>query len=117
MCIGLRKVVVKQEKEYKFIFLNEDTIIKLDRDNRIIEYTNTSAESISPNFLSYNDSIERIYLPQVKEIQPGFLKNNTTLSYIEAPNLLEVGKDSLMAHPKMKKTLLKIIENNKCTTI
>lgn len=113
MCMGLRKTTVKQEKEYKLIFIEEEAIIKLDKDNRIIEYTNQTAEWISPNFLSYNDSIKKISLPQAKEIQSGFLKNNTTVSFIDAPNLLELGKDSLLLNPKMRQTLLETIKKNK----
>ena len=61
--------------------------IRIDRDNRMIEYINEDLEGVRENFLRYNTQLRRLILPKLKNAGDHFLSNNSDLEYLELPML------------------------------
>ena len=68
----------------------EDIIIKIDNENKIIEYQNNNIKKIENNFLKYNKSLSQINISNVIEIGDFFLHHNETLSQIYLPKVIKI---------------------------
>ena len=74
---------------------NEVSIIKIDKENKIIGYINESIEKIGNSFLSSNISLKEISLPSVRKISNYFLNENESLKEICLPNVRVIGRNFL----------------------
>ena len=90
--------ILNEELEKKVIItpvIGTEIIIKLDKENRIIELTNNNVTKIYYDFLSYNNALTTINLPQVQEIGVNFLYKNNTLTILNLPEVQKIGDDFL----------------------
>lgn len=124
---GLRtidKVQIKKEKDRKYVCLEikgKTIIIVLDKENKIIGYQNDIVTEIGEDFLYYNQSLEALYLENVRKIGNCFLFDNKNLKFIYSPSVEEIGNyfiysnDSLdeISIPYLKKVGDNFLYNNK----
>jgi hypothetical protein len=113
------KVFNDKEKEIKKIIIDDDIILEINKDNRLISYTNPYVGILDNSFINYkNDSIienlnmpnvlevgedffydnktlKTIRLDNVRNIEDGFLRKNKCLESIYAPNVLLIGDSFL----------------------
>ena len=69
--------------------------IVINKNNEIIEYTNNDLTKVRDDFLSYNEALNKLNLPNLTKIRDNFLYNNQGLREVSLPNLIEVGKNFL----------------------
>ena len=81
---------------------NEVSIIKIDKENKIIGYINESIEKIGDNFLRCNVDLQDVNLPNVSEIGSFFLTENIQLKEINLPNVREIGNFALSENKNLK---------------
>lgn len=103
---NIKKIIVNpdtstKERELKIFFEdNSFAIMRIDKYNRIVFYSNENIIDIGDNFLSYNICLRDLNIPNVVRIGSNFLYNNMLLSKIELPKLLEV-KNNFLKHNKL----------------
>ena len=68
-----------------------NAIIKLDNQNRIIEYANEELKKAGPMFLSQNVVLKKLDVPKLEQAGNHFLYLNEKLSEINAPSLKKCG--------------------------
>lgn len=94
----VKQIQIMKENEDKKIIIKtskEDAIIKIDDENKIIEYQNNNISRIEDNFLIYNSLLDQIELLKVTEIGNDFLYYNESLTKMEIPRLEKVGMQFL----------------------
>ena len=69
----------------------EDIIIKIDRNNNIIEYKNSNLKIIEDDFLYYNEKLKFISIPNVEIIKSNFLYHNIALREINLDSVKQIG--------------------------
>ena len=105
---GYKKVVITNSK-------NEEIIVKLDEQNRIIGYINNYAKIITSRFLENNRVLREIRLDNCITIDDYFLLNNHELEEIDFPKVVNIGKDFMGINYKIKRCFLpkvKFINDN-----
>lgn len=100
---GSRSIIVS-------VIGKEDVIIMIDKDNRIIGYRNNNITSIHDNFLSYNETLTKIDIRNVRYIGNNFLRRNHILKLFVAPELIEVGDKFLLENSYLSELLLPRLE-------
>ena len=84
--------------------------IKLDENNRIIEYKNEKIKRINDNFLPSNKTMKKIELPNVEKIGECFLTRNETLKELITPKLKEVKNGFLKCNTELEELILPNLE-------
>ena len=139
--LNIRKIEVEKkdnEKEIKITLQdNNEVIIVLDKDNRMIKYENQNIQEVKDYFLAFvpslqelsmpnlqkageyfvyfGNNVRNLYLPKLKIVGNGFLSNNLVLEKVDLPSLEEVGDNFLMRGEKisyLNLPYLKIVGNN-----
>ena len=82
---GARVISIKNEGD------EHPAIIKIDSENRIIEYKNENVKKIGDRFMIKSDCLRKIELPNVTEIGNHFLSSNRACSRIDIPNVRKIG--------------------------
>ena len=88
----------------KVVRINEEVLIILDRDSRMIGYFNPNITIIDSNFLHYNEYLKTLSLPNVEAIDDAFLLNNKVLENLYLDNI-EVIYNDFLRNCKSIKTL------------
>ena len=101
---GARVISIKNEGE------EYPAIIKIDSENRIIEYKNENVKKIGDNFMIKSDGLRKIELPNVIEIGNHFLSSNITLSKIDIHNVKKIGDGFMSRIPFLDDLNLKKVE-------
>jgi len=92
----IKKIQVKNNKDGTRTitivdFDDRESYITVDERNRIVGYVNEHVTKIGDNFLTINETLRFISLPNVIKIGSDFLLNNTELDSIDFPSLKTVG--------------------------
>ena len=91
----IEKISIIKEGSVKRIIISsngkEDVIIKIDKDNKIIELVNNNIEEVGDYFLASNIVLNKIELKKLRKVGREFLGDNHFLTSIELPSLEEVG--------------------------
>ena len=99
------KITNNKKTNTKELYINDDTIIVLNKRNRIIGYKNTSLKHIESDCdIAEHNELEWIDLPNVKIIEDGVLKGNMNLKYINLPNVEKIG-DAFLTWSKLENEL------------
>lgn len=122
------KIEIKCLNDLKIIVINDNYLV-LNLKNQIIGYENISVINIPKFFMSYNNTLQLISLPNVISIGSDFLINNEVLKTCLCPNLLKIDFNFLFKckclnefiAPKIEEydkgylsyQLLEVLENNK----
>ena len=80
----------------------EDVQIIVNKSNRIIEYTNKNIVSLGKRFMYYCTALEKLNLPNVKEVEDCFLVLNENLVELNMPKLESVGSHFLEHNHALK---------------
>lgn len=86
--------------------LDNPVLLKLDKFNNLISYTNEYIKDINNEFLEYNCHLREIYLPSVEKVGNSFLKNNSDLEKLNMPNVRYIGKSFLLSNDVLEKLYL-----------
>ncbi len=124
---NIRKIEVERKEKEKEIKItlpdNNEVLIVLDKDNRMIKYENqntqevkdiflelvTSLQELSmPNlqkagnyFLSFGSKVRKLNLPKLQYARDCFLNYNMALEEVDLPSLEEVGNNFLSSNRKI----------------
>lgn len=93
---GNRELIIKNT-------LDEQTILTLDDDNRIIKFTNNDIKNIDDNFMVDNLYLKEFNAEKLETIENHFLYQNNQLSKFNAPNLVGIGDFFLCNNAKIIK--------------
>jgi hypothetical protein len=88
-------IINNKENNQKYINIDDDIKITLDKENRIIFYKNNKVEIIGNNFLFFNKIIDNIKLSNLKQVGNNFIRGNRNMTSLELPNLKQVGNQFL----------------------
>jgi len=97
---GTREISIKKHGE------DEPIIIKIDGDNRIIEYSNPSLTKVDDFFLCNNKVLTHIDAPRLTEVGNSFLSLNTSMKQLSLPNLRYAGNNFLHWNEKLNNLVL-----------
>ena len=89
------KVVRDKKTQNKTITINNDIEIILNKDSKIISYSNPTVTEIGQWFLCHNDTIKYLSLPNVNIYGNYVLSNNNSLEYIDMSHVVKIGDDFL----------------------
>ncbi len=90
-----------KETNQKNIYINDDIIIVLNKNNQMISYTNKKCTEIGDDFLYYQNTLETIDLINVIDIGKNFLNRNTDkLISINTPNVEHIGDNFMLQYWK-----------------
>ena len=92
---GYKTITIYQKQREKPI------IIKTNRNNQIVEYTNENLTEVGDDFLSYNKKLKRIWTPNIIEVGDNCLKNNEDLETVYFPFLKRTGNDFIYTNKKI----------------
>ena len=110
----IRQIQITKENEYKKIIIKtdeEDVILKINKENKIIEYQNNNIKEIGDNFFIYNESLEHLRLPNVTSIGLKFLYYNQSLRLLDLPKVTKIGHHCLYCNKSLERLELpKVIE-------
>ena len=101
--------IVNKDENREIIITVEDkhkAIIKIDSDNRIIEYKNNFVTSVNSNFLFKNKSLLKLELPNLVSCKSSFLEFNTSLEELSLPSLEKCGQYFLFWNLELKSIYL-----------
>lgn len=76
-------------------------IIKIDKNNQIIGYTNHDIQILSDNFCICNRALVELNTPQLEEIGDNFLDRNNVMTQLILPKLVKTGKNFLTSNAKI----------------
>ena len=110
----IRQIQITKENEYKKIIIKtdeEDVILKINKENKIIEYQNNNIKEIGDSFFIYNESLELLRLPNVTSIGLKFLYYNQSLRLLDLPNVIKIGNVFLYCNKSLNHIELpKVVE-------
>lgn len=110
----ITNISIANEGSFKTIELKlsdeNNAIIKLDKQNRIIGYDNGILKQCENNFLENNEILKELNLPSLQTCGNNFLYCNMELEYIDLPLLQKCGNDFLSRNNKIKKLNLPALE-------
>lgn len=115
---NISKINVTKEDDGKLITIYQDdevSYIKLDKENKIIEYRNDYLKNVGDNFLYYNDSLKKLSLSNVVSIGNCFLCNNNSLEKVNLENVEYIGDDFFYSNNSLDSinfSKLKVIGDN-----
>ena len=95
------KIEVEKNKEKGYKILNIITSdygvikVEIDKQNRIIGYSNEKVKKIGNSFLSKNKTLKTFNGPKVMKIGNNFLMGNNEMRKLDLPNVVEIGFDFL----------------------
>ena len=115
---------VNSEKGTRDIIINDNIVITLDNQNRIISYINPEVEKIGDSFLNKNKLLKHIELSNVTEIGDDFLYSNKSLISINLPKVNKIGSKFLIDNnalecvelPEVQKIGHSFIDRNRLLT-
>lgn len=125
----IQKIDITKESNNKIIYIftntNNEIIIKLDKQNRIISYKNDKLDKLENKFLNYNTTLEILDIPNVKTICEDCLLHNQNLKKLNAPNVEQILNYFLYCNesleqlnvPKLQKVGAYFLYKNKKLTI
>ncbi len=82
-----KTIYIKQKAK---VFYGDIVQIELDKRNRIIGYKNSNLKQIGFNFLTFNETLEYLELPNVKSIGSNFLLSNKKLKNLSLPKVMNI---------------------------
>ena len=98
------------------IKINEKSIdLILDDKNRLIAVSDFNIKTIGDNYLTYNESLKYINMPNLEEIGHGFLYSNEDLEEASMINLKTIKSNFLNSNLRLKELslpFLKVIEDS-----
>lgn len=103
----INEIRVVKEGKQKIIAIDDNIIIKLDRDNRIISYINNKVKYIDDMYLYRNLYLKSISLSEVESTGLFFLNINCVLNRINVPKLKSIGEYFLYNNPIREQITLK----------
>ena len=108
--INISKDKTTKEKTITISY-NDDNqaIIKLNKYNQIINYSNDSIKKIGDYFLYYNETLTEINLPNIKSIGDNFLYHNEVITEL---NPLKLIKNIIFSFHSKKRYNTQIESNN-----
>ena len=110
----IRQIQITKENEYKKIVIKtdeEDVILKINKENKIIEYQNNNIKEIGDSFFIYNESLEHLRLPNVTSIGLKFLYYNQSLRLLDLSKVTKIGHHCLYCNKSLERLELpKVIE-------
>ena len=122
--LGKLYVGVDPNKKTRYIKIDDDIVIELNKYNQMIGYTNKTIKTIPSYFLRENKTLEslnipaatligndcleknrvmeKLSLPNVEKIGDDFFYMNTNINYIEVPKLKSVGAAFMKLNEALK---------------
>ena len=76
----------------------KDIVIKVSDHGTIIGYHNENVSILREKFLCYNEELQELYIPNVKEIENQALKYNKDLTSLNLPEVQEIGGSSFVCN-------------------
>ena len=115
---------VNSENGTRDIIINDNIVITLDNQNRIISYINPEVEKIGDSFLNKNKVLKYIELSNVTKIGDDFLSSNKSLISINLPKVNKIGSRFLFDNnalecvelPEVQKIGHSFIDRNRLLT-
>jgi hypothetical protein len=105
------KIVKKNKNEFRFIFKNKEFLdLKINENLEITHIIGDIKGDLGNRFLSYNENLEYISLPYVKEIGDDFLFHNKKLTSISLPYVKELGRNFLFHNKNLTYIYLPLLE-------
>lgn len=98
------------DKEILIKCVEGTTLLKIDKENNIIEYTNDTVTKINDNFLKFNKKLKSLYLPNVEEISNNFLLHNEILEEIILTKVKVIQDQFLSWNKKLESINLPSVE-------
>ena len=80
---------------------NENIIIVIDKQNRIIEYYNRNIHILNENFLRENKTLKKLDITNCEIIENGCFKYNRDLEELNLPNCKKIGENVLRRNKKI----------------
>ena len=88
---------VDEKTKNRIIVINDNIKLVINKENKLIGYENNNIIDVDSNFLSKNEYLEYISLPNAKTIGRSFLENNKKLKSVNLPKV-EVIKDYFLSN-------------------
>lgn len=86
------KCIVTKKDNNKILNIDDNIIIEINKDNRIVKYIDLITEEVGFDFMGTSSELEYLCMPKLKKTKTYFLMNNTDkLKVIELDNLEMVG--------------------------
>jgi len=109
--INITKIPNSEEKQIELILEEGNrVIIKIDKVNRIIEYTNNNLIEVRDNFLYINRDLKKLAIPNVEFCGANFLQNNKNLKNLYAFELRKVGNCFLQRNEALYEIIVPKLE-------
>lgn len=103
----IKNIKIINNTDYKEVIITPikgfSIYIKLDKQNKIIEYINPNVRIIEDNFLYFNKDLNKMELLNVEEIKNYFLHYNTSLIELDMPKLIKVYNNFLTNNFNLRK--------------
>lgn len=110
----IKDIKIRNIDDGKEVFIQfEDSTfatIVLDKYNRIVEYKNEKVMQIKDNFLSHNDTLKKLELPNAESIGNSFLPVNTCLVKLEISKVKIIGNDFMSYNTDLEELNAKEVE-------
>lgn len=101
----IHKIDIKREDDYKYITLytlNKEVCLKIDKLNRMVEYTDNYIYHIPSYFLYYNVYLKKINIPNATKIESNFMFYNLGLKELNLESVEEIGDVFLYQNRDLK---------------
>ena len=108
---GKRLVIIYKKKEDDRTDDPEPIVIELDYDNQIVGYTNKELQNVGDNFLSYNEALTEVILPQVQSVGHNFLFCNEILAKLSLPQVQSIEDNFLLNNKALTELQLPQIQS------
>ena len=96
---GMNKISIVRDGDKKTITIDDNILIILDKDNRMIYYENKKIKNINDLYLYENIYLKGISLNEVENVGLFFLNSNMTLKDLNLPKLKSKGDFFLCNNP------------------
>ena len=87
-------IIKKDENREIRIIYDKDklAIFKINKDNKLIGYSDEGLEKTEKNFIYFNEAISELHLPNLETASNGFMFYNRVLKELDLPKLIECGE-------------------------
>lgn len=96
--IDINKIELKKHDVNRIICINDNIFIEINPLNKIIKYIDYYSEEIDNDFLSHNETLECVSIPNAKKIKNNFLNDSWTLKIIDLPKIESIGNNFIYAN-------------------
>lgn len=96
---NIEKLEIKKEDNKKRLIItsnNQQSVITLNHQNQIIEYKNKTLEEVKGGFLCYNETLNKLDIPNAKRIKNASFRKCRSLEKLDLPlvDIIELGSFS-----------------------